>query len=155
LLTCFSNDYGLENWIDQALSFYADKNDLLILITVSVLSKNIINGALRAKKISLPIITFSGFSSKNNLRKSENNNWMTDKISALNNVPKDPAGSGDSFLVCTAMTMATGRNIWESVYLGMVATACQLGRIGNIPLTIEDLVKEIPTMKELFLRVYY
>jgi len=52
LLTCFSNDYGYENWIKKALSFYADKGDLLICISSSGESKNIINGANFAKKLA-------------------------------------------------------------------------------------------------------
>jgi D-sedoheptulose 7-phosphate isomerase len=78
LLTCFSNDYGYENWVDKALSFYADKNDLIILISSSGTSKNIVNGALRAKKMDLPIITFSGFSYENPLRKIGNINFWVD-----------------------------------------------------------------------------
>ena len=39
LLTCFSNDYGYENWVQKALSFYADKVDLLICISSSGESK--------------------------------------------------------------------------------------------------------------------
>ena len=34
-LTCFSNDYGYENWVEEALKTYADKDDLLILISSS------------------------------------------------------------------------------------------------------------------------
>ena len=49
LLTCFSNDYGYENWVQKALSFYADSGDLLICISSSGESKNIINGARFAK----------------------------------------------------------------------------------------------------------
>ena len=44
------------------------KNDMVILISSSGRSKNIINGARKAKKMGLPLITFSGFSSKNQLR---------------------------------------------------------------------------------------
>ena len=38
LLTCFSNDYGYENWVKN-ISFYADKGDLLICISSSGESK--------------------------------------------------------------------------------------------------------------------
>ena len=31
LITCFSNDYGYENWVKEALKFYADKGDLFII----------------------------------------------------------------------------------------------------------------------------
>ena len=45
LITCFSNDYGYENWVQQALDFFADNNDIVILISSSGQSPNIINGA--------------------------------------------------------------------------------------------------------------
>ncbi len=69
--------------------------------------------------------------------------WLTDRLPALNTAPKDPAGAGDCLLVCSGMAMALGRPIWESLYLGSLAAACQVGRIGNIPLTADDLRVEI------------
>ena len=33
LLTCFANDYGYEHWVAKALEFYADEDDLVILIS--------------------------------------------------------------------------------------------------------------------------
>lgn len=69
--------------------------------------------------------------------------WLTDRLVALNTAPKDTAGAGDCFLVCTAMAMAVGSSIWESVYLGSIAAACQVGRIGNVALTREELLIEI------------
>jgi D-sedoheptulose 7-phosphate isomerase len=67
-LTCFSNDYGYEYWAEKAIEFYADKGDLVIVISSSGQSKNIINAALKAKKMSLGLITLSGFSKDNPLR---------------------------------------------------------------------------------------
>ena len=43
LITCFANDYGYENWVAEALKAYADSGDLLILISSSGKSPNIIN----------------------------------------------------------------------------------------------------------------
>ena len=68
LLTCLSNDYGYESWVEKALEFYADQNDILILISSSGQSKNIINGATKAKEMKLPLITLSGFTENNPLR---------------------------------------------------------------------------------------
>ena len=80
LLTCFSNDYGYENWIKKALSFYADKGDLLICISSSGESKNIINGANFAKKIGCKVITFTGFDKKNKVKKIGHINfWLNSK----------------------------------------------------------------------------
>lgn len=44
LLTCFSNDYGYENWVKEALKAYALKGDLVILVSSSGQSKNLIKG---------------------------------------------------------------------------------------------------------------
>jgi rfaE bifunctional protein kinase chain/domain len=69
--------------------------------------------------------------------------WLTDRLAALNTAPKDTAGAGDCLLICAAMAMAVGRSIWESMYLGSLAAACQVGRIGNIPLRAEELIIEV------------
>ena len=69
LLTCFSNDYGYENWVKKAVDFYADKKDLFICISSSGMSKNIILGAKQAKKLGCNVITLSGFSENNKLKK--------------------------------------------------------------------------------------
>ena len=77
LLTCLSNDYGYENWVKKALSFYADKDDLLICISSSGESKNIINGAKFAKKIGCKVITLTGFNNNNRVKKIGNINLWT------------------------------------------------------------------------------
>jgi D-sedoheptulose 7-phosphate isomerase len=69
LLTCFSNDFGYEEWVRQALRFYADEGDTIILISSSGSSKNIVNGAREAKRMNLNLITVSGFNPDNPLRK--------------------------------------------------------------------------------------
>ena len=85
LLTCFSNDYGYENWVVEALKAYADEGDVAILISSSGTSKNIVNGALKAKEIGLKIITLSGFSKENDLNtKGDINFWLNS--TSYNNV---------------------------------------------------------------------
>ena len=78
LLTCFSNDYGYENWVQQALDFYADKNDIIILVSSSGQSQNIINGAKKALAMKLPLITLTGFSDDNPLNKLGDINFWVD-----------------------------------------------------------------------------
>ena len=68
LLTCFANDYGFEHWVEKALDCFADEGDLLILVSSSGESANIVNGARRAVDMGLPILTLSGFASDNTLR---------------------------------------------------------------------------------------
>ncbi|SVD44176.1 uncharacterized protein METZ01_LOCUS397030, partial [marine metagenome] len=48
LLTCFANDYGFEHWVEKALGYFADEGDLLVLVSSSGESANIVNGARRA-----------------------------------------------------------------------------------------------------------
>jgi D-sedoheptulose 7-phosphate isomerase len=80
LLTCFANDYGYESWVERALNFYADKGDVVILISSSGTSKNIVNGAIWAKKHNLSVITLSGFNEDNPLRKlGDINLWVDSK----------------------------------------------------------------------------
>jgi D-sedoheptulose 7-phosphate isomerase len=77
LITCFANDYGYENWVLEALNAYADIGDLAILISSSGNSANIINGANKAKNMGLSVITVSGFSFDNPLRKlGDLNLWV-------------------------------------------------------------------------------
>lgn len=69
--------------------------------------------------------------------------WITDRLPAMNTAPKDVSGAGDSLLTCASMAIAVGANIWQAAYLGSIAAACQLSRIGNIPLTDNELLVEI------------
>ena len=69
--------------------------------------------------------------------------WQTDKIDALNPLPKDVSGAGDSLLITSAMATACGANIWESALLGSLAAAIQVGRVGNIPLQLNELKEQI------------
>ena len=75
LITCFANDYKYENWVKHALKFYADNNDLIILISSSGMSKNMINAAKFAKSKKMKVVTFTGFSKNNNLKKIGNLNF--------------------------------------------------------------------------------
>lgn len=80
LLTCFANDYGYENWVEKALNFYADKGDVVILISSSGTSKNIVNGAKWAKQNGLSVVTLSGFNSDNPLKEiGDINLWVDSK----------------------------------------------------------------------------
>ena len=42
LITCFSNDYGYEKWVQKAVNFYGDEGDVLIIISAGGKSKNMI-----------------------------------------------------------------------------------------------------------------
>jgi rfaE bifunctional protein kinase chain/domain len=71
------------------------------------------------------------------------NGWLTDRLPALNPLPKDVAGAGDSLLISSALALATGGNIWEAAAIGSLAAAIQVGRVGNTPLQSKELIKEM------------
>ena len=68
---------------------------------------------------------------------------LTDQLPALNTSPKDVSGAGDSLLTCASMALAVGADVWQSAYLGSIAAACQVSRVGNSPLNAEELVMEL------------
>ena len=74
LITCFSNDYGHDNWVKEAIRAYTNKNDMLILISSSGTSKNIVNAAKYCKENRISLITMSGFNIDNPLSKLGNIN---------------------------------------------------------------------------------
>ena len=72
-----------------------------------------------------------------------NEAWLTDRLPALNTAPKDTAGAGDSLLACCSLSLAVGADLWQSMYLGSIAAACQVSRVGNIPLSPSDIALEL------------
>lgn len=69
LLTCISNDYGYSHVFEKPIEAFAENNDILIAISSSGKSKNILRAVSVAKKKRLKIITLSGFNDNNPLRK--------------------------------------------------------------------------------------
>ena len=78
LITCFANDYGYENWVVEAIKAYTNNNDLIILISSSGTSKNIVNAAQYCKSNKIDLITLSGFNKDNPLSKLGNINFHID-----------------------------------------------------------------------------
>jgi bifunctional ADP-heptose synthase (sugar kinase/adenylyltransferase) len=58
-------------------------------------------------------------------------------------MPKDTAGAGDSLLAGAALCTALRGDIWQSAFLGSLAAACQVSRIGNTPLTAAELLNAL------------
>ena len=78
LITCFANDYGYEHWVEKAVEFYGDEGDMVILISSSGSSKNMVNAARVARKLGIGIITFTGFKAENLLKKEGDLNFWLD-----------------------------------------------------------------------------
>ena len=60
------------------VDFYGDEGDILILISSSGSSANVVNAAKRAKELNIGVITFSGFKNNNPLRNLGDINFWVD-----------------------------------------------------------------------------
>jgi rfaE bifunctional protein kinase chain/domain len=68
---------------------------------------------------------------------------LTDNINALGNIIKDVSGAGDSLLTASAMAICVGADVWQAAYLGSLASAIQVSRVGNIPIYKDEILKEL------------
>lgn len=63
--TCMGNDYGYEYIFSRPLEFLVRENDLLVAISSSGNSRNIVNAIEIAKAKKAAVITFTGFEADN------------------------------------------------------------------------------------------
>ena len=66
--TCMGNDYGYEYIFSRPMEFLVRESDLVVAISSSGNSTNIINAVRVAKKKQASVITFTGFKSDNSIR---------------------------------------------------------------------------------------
>ena len=76
-LTCMANDYGYENVFSNIIKHTLKPKDVLIAISSSGQSENIIAAVKAAKNNDSIVITFSGFKQDNKLRTSGDINFWS------------------------------------------------------------------------------
>jgi D-sedoheptulose 7-phosphate isomerase len=69
MITCYANDYGWEKAMEEWIKVQFLSGDLLVAISSSGESKNILNAAKKAKEMGGKVITFSVFNKDNSLGK--------------------------------------------------------------------------------------
>ncbi|MEI7527727.1 MAG: SIS domain-containing protein [Elusimicrobiota bacterium] len=69
LLTCVSNDIGYKYVFEKSVEMFADKKDILVAISSSGKSENVLRGVGAARKKGCGVITLSGFKPGNPLRR--------------------------------------------------------------------------------------
>jgi D-sedoheptulose 7-phosphate isomerase len=69
-LTCLANDFGYQSVFAKQLEFHARPGDLLIAISSSGRSPNILAAVAAARAGQVGVVTFSGFDQDNDLRRS-------------------------------------------------------------------------------------
>ena len=76
-ITCFSNDYLFQNWIKKTIDSYVNKGDLVILLSASGNSQNMINAAKFCTREKINFFSITGFKKNNKLNlKSKNKIWI-------------------------------------------------------------------------------
>lgn len=78
LITCFANDFGYDNWIAEAIKFYGDDGDVVVLTSVSGTSPSVVNAAKTARDMNLNVVTFTGREQDNPLRQLGDINFWVD-----------------------------------------------------------------------------
>lgn len=68
LITCFANDYGYENAMAEWLKIYVQEGDILVAISSSGNSPNILNAVNIASQNKAKIVSLSGFKDSNKLK---------------------------------------------------------------------------------------
>jgi D-sedoheptulose 7-phosphate isomerase len=68
MLTCLANDYSFAEVFAKQVEFHACEGDLLVAISSSGKSPNILNAARTARALGCTILTMSGFGADNPLR---------------------------------------------------------------------------------------
>jgi D-sedoheptulose 7-phosphate isomerase len=66
-MSCYANDYGYDKAFSQYIKEFADKNSLVILISSSGNSKNILNCAEYCKSEGIAYVTLTGFDEYNQI----------------------------------------------------------------------------------------
>lgn len=66
--TCMGNDYGYEYIFSRPLEFLGTEGDLLVAVSSSGNSQNIVNAVQTALDKNMHVITFSGFKKENHIR---------------------------------------------------------------------------------------
>ncbi len=77
-ITCLANDYGFENWLAHAVRMNLRKGDVLVAISSSGKSPNILNAVGAARDLGLSVVTLSGFLPDNPLRALGDINFWAD-----------------------------------------------------------------------------
>lgn len=81
-LTCISNDFGFENIFSRQLSALGKKNDVLVAISTSGKSLNVLKAIFEAKKKSMKIISLLGNNGGRCKHKSDVEIIINSKITA-------------------------------------------------------------------------
>jgi D-sedoheptulose 7-phosphate isomerase len=80
MLTCLANDYGYDQVFAKQIEFHGRPGDLVVAISSSGKSPNILAAVAAARKLGCAVLTMSGFRPDNPLRGSGDMNLYLDSM---------------------------------------------------------------------------
>jgi D-sedoheptulose 7-phosphate isomerase len=78
LLTALANDIGYDAAYEQSVNWWGDEGDLMLAVSSSGKSENILRAAQASKDHGCKLVTFSGFGDDNPLRQMGDMNFFVD-----------------------------------------------------------------------------
>ena len=115
LITCFSNDYGYENWIANVLRFQAKKKDLVIFVSVSGNSQNLVNGIKYCRRNSINTFCLTGFNKNNKV------NRLSDEFFWINSKSYNQVEIVHHMFLLTVVDVIIGRDIYTTdIFLSII-----------------------------------
>ena len=78
LITCLANDFGYDRWLEKAFELHCENKDLIILISSSGKSPNVVKAADYARTRGNTLVTLTGFDSENPLKMRGKLNFWVD-----------------------------------------------------------------------------
>jgi rfaE bifunctional protein nucleotidyltransferase chain/domain len=77
--------------------------------------------------------------------------WTTrltsEHIPALTSIATDPLGCGDSLLAAATLALSSGADVTTAAYVGSLAASVQVQQLGNLPVTISDMRRQLNLMR--------
>ena len=108
LISCFSNDYGFNDWMKKALKFYVKKKDFVIFLSVSGKSKNIVNAIKHCNRNKISHFSLTGHKKNNSVNK------LSKKYLWVNSMSYNAVEIVHSVVLLNIIDLIIGKNIYSS-----------------------------------------
>lgn len=108
LITCYSNDYGYKNWVKKTIEHYAKPGDLVIFISVSGNSENIIRGAKFCKSNKIQSFSLTGLKKNNKL------NMVSDNFIWINSSSYNQTEIIHHMILLISVDILIGRDVYKT-----------------------------------------
>lgn len=107
LITAFSNDFGYDQAFTELFKHYGHSDDIVIVISVSGESANVVELARFCKSVSIPVVAFTGRARTNRLATLADYSFWVDSF-AYNKVE-----NVHSIWICSIIDYLIGTDVYD------------------------------------------